>query len=574
MAARAKRQPRSVPRRSVPHASSLRREMHGSIDDLWYKNAVFYCLDVDTFMDGNGDGYGDFEGLIRRLDYLAGLGVTCVWLQPFQPTPNRDNGYDVMDFYGVDPRLGSIGDFVEFTHQAKQRGMRVITDLVINHTSVKHPWFQSARSDPESKYRDWYVWADKRPKGHDKGMVFPGVQKSTWKYDKLARAWYFHRFYDHQPDLNTSNPEVQAEIRKIMGYWLELGVSGFRIDALPFALTEKAKPSAKPDFGFLGELRQFLQWRARDAIILAEANVAPPDHAEFFGDDGENVQMMFNFWVNQHLFYALASNDVRPLADALKATKLASRTAQWGQFLRNHDELDLGRLAPDQREAVFAAFGPDPDMQLYDRGIRRRLAPMLGNDRARIELAYSLMFALPGTPVLRYGDELGMGDDLKLKERVAARTPMQWSRAENGGFSSAARTIVPVIEKGPYAARKVNAADQRRDSGSLLEWTARMIRLRKECPELGWGDWQILPTGTKSHDVLALRYDWKGRTMVTLHNFADAPRSLTLDLGLADRELRSLCSSDRPEVDAKGRSVIDLAPHGYGWYRVGGFDAA
>jgi maltose alpha-D-glucosyltransferase / alpha-amylase len=544
--------------------------MTGSIDDLWYKNAIVYCLDVDSFMDGNGDGHGDFAGLSRRLDYLAGLGINTVWLQPFYPTPNRDNGYDVMDFYNVDPRLGSLGDFVEFSHQAQQRGMRVIVDLVINHTSNRHPWFLESRKSKTSKKRDWYIWSKKRPANHDKGMVFPGVQDSTWTYDAQAREWYFHRFYEHQPDLNTAHPEVRAEIRRIMGFWLELGVSGFRVDALPFVLGAKgagAKPNT--DFEFLRELRQFLSWRARDAIILAEANVPPKEHEQFFGEHGDQVQMLFNFWVNQHLFLALADGDVRPLREALNATRLTQRAAQWGQFLRNHDELDLGRLSKKDRNRVFKEFAPEPRMQLYDRGIRRRLAPMLGNDRQKLELAYSLMFSLPGTPVLRYGDELGMGDDLRLKERIAARTPMQWSRARHGGFSTAEKTDIPVIEKGPYGARRTNAADQRRDPGSLLNWTERMIRVRKECPELGWGDWQVLPG-----DALVVRYDWRGRTMVVVHNLASQPCTAVIDLGDPKAELRSLLHDHVADVDKRGRHIIELEPHGYGWYRVGGFDAA
>src|SRR5215203_577498 len=392
------------------------------INDLWYKNAVIYCLSVGTYMDANGDGIGDFKGLMRRLDYLHGLGVTAIWLMPFQVSPHRDDGYDVSDYYGVDRRYGTLGDFVEFAHGAKQRGIRVIIDLVVNHTSNEHPWFDEARRDPNSKYRDWYVWSKKKPSRAHEGMVFPGVQKSTWSYDAQAKAWYFHRFYDFQPDLNTSNPEVQAEILKIMGFWIQLGVSGFRMDAVPFIIATKGADVKKPEqqYDMLRSFREFLQWRQGDCIVLAEANVLPETDLEYFGDDGDRMHMMFNFQVNQHLFYALASADTRPLIKAMKATKPRPATAQWGIFRRNPDELDLGRLTDEQRQTVFDAFGPDADMQLYDRGIRRRLAPMLDGDRRRIELAYSLMFTLPGTPVIRYGDELGMGDDLKLPERNCA----------------------------------------------------------------------------------------------------------------------------------------------------------
>ena len=321
------------------------------INDLWYKNAIIYCLSVGTFMDANGDGIGDFAGLMRRLDYLQGLGVTAIWLMPFQASPQRDNGYDVADYYSVDPRYGTLGDFVEFTHAANQRGIRVLIDLVVNHTSDQHPWFQEARRDPNSKYRNWYVWSKRKPPNADEGMVFPGVQKSTWSFDREAKLWYFHRFYEFQPDLNTSNPEVIAEILKIMGFWIQLGVAGFRMDAVPFIIATKGPDIRKPveQYDMLRTFREFLQWRRGDSIILAEANVLPDTDLEYFGDDGDRMHMMFNFQVNQHLFYALATADTGPLIEALNATKPRPATAQWGMFLRNHDELDLGRLTEEQR---------------------------------------------------------------------------------------------------------------------------------------------------------------------------------------------------------------------------------
>lgn len=346
------------------------------INELWYKNAIVYCLSVGTYLDTDGDGIGDFRGLLRRLDYLQGLGVTAIWLLPFQPSPGRDGGYDVSNYYGVDPRYGTLGDFVEFTQGCRQRGLRVLIDLVVNHTSNQHPWFQQARRDSKSNYRNWYVWSKKKPKHAADGVVFPGVQKSTWSYDEVAKAWYFHRFYEFQPDLNTSNPEVQGEILKIMGFWLQLGVSGFRMDAVPFVIASKGPNVRKPaeKYDMLRMFREFLSWRKGDAIILAEANVIPHVDMDYFGSEGERIPMMFNFEVNQHLFYALASGDSRPLIKAIKETRPRPATAQWAQFLRNHDELDLGRLTKRQRQTVFDAFGPDPNMQLYKRGIRRRLS--------------------------------------------------------------------------------------------------------------------------------------------------------------------------------------------------------
>jgi len=543
------------------------------INDLWYKNAIVYCLSVGTYLDTNADGIGDFQGLLRRLDYLQGLGVTAIWLLPFQPTPGRDDGYDVSDYYGVNPRYGSLGDFVEFTQGCRQRGLRVLIDLVVNHTSDQHPWFQEARKDPKSKYRDWYVWSKKKPRDANKGMVFPGVQKSTWNYDDAAKAWYFHRFYDFQPDLNTSNPEVQAEILKIMGFWLQLGVSGFRMDAVPFVISAKGPNVRRPveNYDMLRMLREFLTWREGDAIILAEANVIPHVDMNYFGTSGERLQMMFNFEVNQHLFYALASADTRPLIKALQTTKPRPATAQWAQFLRNHDELDLGRLTKKQRDAVFAAFGPEPNMQLYKRGIRRRLAPMMQGDRRRLELAYSLMMTLPGTPVFRYGDEIGMGDNLDLPERNCARTPMQWSNEPRAGFTESDRPVLPVISQGAYGFEHVNVAAQKRDPNSLMDWTERMIRMRKEVPEIGWGDFSIIPTGQP--EVLAIRYDWRNNSVLFVHNLSAVPTEVEFgSAAKVDGQLVNLLASDHSTPDASGKHCILLEPYGYRWFRIGGLD--
>ena len=545
------------------------------IKDLWYKNAVLYCLSVGTYMDANGDGIGDFQGLMRRLDYLHGLGVTAIWLMPFQNSPGRDDGYDISDYYSVNPAYGTLGDFVEFTHGAKQRGMRVLIDLVVNHTSNEHRWFQEARRDPKSKYRDWYVWSKKKPAGAGKGMVFPGVQKTTWTHDSVAKEYYFHRFYDFQPDLNTSHPEVQAEILKIMGFWIQLGVSGFRMDAVPFVISTKGADVTTPreQYDMLRSFREFLQWRVGDSIILAEANVLPKTDMQYFGDDGDRMHMMFNFQVNQNLFYAMASADTRPLVKAMSKTESRPASGQWGIFLRNHDELDLGRLTERQRQQVFDAFGPNPDDQLYHRGIRRRLAPMLGGDRRRLELAYSLMFTLPGTPVLRYGDELGMGDNLALPERVCGRTPMQWSTEPNGGFTKSDKPVVPVISDGPYGYQHVNAAEQRRDANSLLNWTERIIRMRKEVPEVGWGRFKVLNTGDDA--VLGIRYDWRNNSVLFLHNLAGDPREVTFATGLKGPDgdmLINLLASDHSHAGENGKHCVCLEAYGYRWYRVGGLD--
>ncbi|RAU82920.1 alpha-amylase family protein [Pontibacter arcticus] len=539
------------------------------INELWYKNAIIYSLDLETFMDLNDDGIGDFEGLSRRLDYLHALGVDTVWLAPFHPSPNKDNGYDIQDYYGVDPRHGSSGNFVEFMHQASKRGIKVIIDLVVNHTSDQHPWFQDARSSENAKHRDWYAWSDKKPDDWNEGMVFPNVQEATWTYDKKAKAYYFHRFYKFQPDLNIDNPEVRAEIKRIIGFWLELGVAGFRVDAVPFIL-EKQGPNIsdrKLRFEYLREMRRFLQWRRGDAILLGEANVLPKETEEYFGEEGDGIHLMFNFYVNQYLFYALATGDTEPLKEALEATRIKFPTSQWAHFLRNHDELDLARLSEEQREKVFARFGPEKSMQLYDRGIRRRLSPMLGN-RQQTELAYSLMFSLPGTPVIRYGDEIGMGEDLSLKEREAVRTPMQWTDGFQAGFSKSEKLVHPIISEGPYAYKHVNVEAQRREPHSLLNWMSTLIRLRQECAEIGWGNWQLLDTGVPQ--VLGMHYNWQESSLVILHNFDEKAHEVSLKLKQTqETTLVDLMINSDSVTDTKGVHKITISAYGYRWFRAG-----
>jgi maltose alpha-D-glucosyltransferase/alpha-amylase len=516
------------------------------LSEPWYRNALFYSLAVETFQDSNGDGIGDIPGLTSRLDYLESLGVDVVWLAPCYPTPNRDAGYDITDYYGIDPRLGTSGDFAELLREAAGRGMRVILDLVVNHTSDQHPWFSSP------SHHDWYVWSDKKPRNLRAGVVFPGVQETVWSYRRDVRQWYFHRFYDFQPDLNMENPAVREEIARVVGYWLKLGVAGFRVDAVPFLL-EKARPNRKPilHFEHLHELREELEWRASEAILLGEANVVPREDAEYFSE-GRGLHMMFDFWVNQHLFASLATGDARLVGRALEQTRKIPAQAQWAHFLRNHDELDLGRLDPQLRKAVFAELAPEESMQLYGRGIRRRLAPMLG-ERARIELAYSLMLALPGAPVIRYGEEIGMGENLRLKERNAIRTPMQWSDGPNGGFSTAHDLVRPANGRGPYGYQSVNVDSQLRDPSSLLRTIAGLVRVRKQCPEIGRGAWSRI--ATRRTGVLALRYG----DVVTAHNLGDAPVEVSLG-----GPLRDLLGRDAGTRSGRVR----LEPYGSGWWRV------
>ena len=539
--------------------------------ERWYKEAVIYCLDVETFQDSNGDGVGDLPGLISRLDYLERLGVTCLWLNPIHPTPNRDDGYDVSDFYGIDPRLGNLGDFVELIHQAANRGLRVMIDLVINHTSNKHPWFLAARSDPASPFRDYYVWSEARPANITEGMVFPGVQKATWTRDRKAEAWYHHRFYDFEPELNAANPRVREEVKKIAAFWLQLGVAGFRMDAAPFVieLSEPGNSEPPKDFDYLRQIRELMSWRRGDTLVLAEANAEPQELTEYFGA-GDRLPMLFNFLLNQQMFLGLARGDAGPVLTGLAMTPTIPESCQWATFLRNHDEVDLGRLTGVERDEVFEAFGPEPGMQAYGRGIRRRLAPMLGGDRRRIEMAYSLQLTLPGTPVLRYGDEIGMGDDLSLPERNSVRTPMQWSDAPNAGFSTAESDALcrPVIGDGQFGYRKVNVTTQRRDPNSLLSWMERAIHTLRECPEFAIGRCEPLDSSRRS--VLALRYEATSGVMVALTNFAD--ERCVIDLSDQLGEPASVLTEvfgDGDYGDARPAPAgLELNGFGYRWFRL------
>jgi trehalose synthase len=544
-----------------------------STSDQWWKGAIVYCLDAETFLDWNGDGTGDFAGLSERIDYLAGLGVSVLWLMPFHPTPNRDDGYDVSDFYGVDPRLGTLGDFVDAIRTARDRGMRVIMDLVVNHTSDQHPWFQAARSSPDSPFRDWYVWVDEPPPDGDQEEVFPGEQDGLWAFDEEAGQWYLHHFYPHQPDLNITNPAVRQEIARIAGFWLELGVSGFRVDAVPFLLEMHGLPGGQTDTDphqYLKELRAFIQRRRGDAILLGEVNLPPQQQRAFFGDeDGDELNLVFQFPVMQQIYLSLVRHDARPLETVVAQMPEVPFDCQWATFLRNHDELTLDQLTPQERQEVFDALGPDPSMQVYGRGLRRRLPPMLGGDRARIEMAYSLLLSLPGTPVLFYGEEIGMGENLDVDGRSAVRTPMQWSDEPGGGFSQADPKQFPrPLTEGEFGPDAVNVAAQRTDPGSLLNWFERMIRRRRETTELALG--QAITVPTEPVAVFAQRCSWQGSSVVTVHNLGPDPVDVDIPLG-EDGDEAILGADDLLEggwVEAVDRHLpLKLDGYGYRWLR-------
>jgi trehalose synthase len=542
--------------------------------DLWWKTAVIYCLDVETFFDQGGDGRGDLAGVAQRIDHLADLGVTCLWLMPFYPTPDRDDGYDITDFYGVDERVGTHGDVVELIRTANDRGMRVIVDLVVNHTSDQHPWFQAARSSRDSPYRHWYVWRDEPPPDAEQGVVFPDKETSVWTFDEQAGQYYLHRFYKSQPDLNVADAEVRDAIAKVMGFWMELGIAGFRVDAVPFLLETTGIDDAQQELPdpheYLRDLRAFLGRRRGDAVLLGEVNLSFEDQARFFGgSEGNELTMLFDFIGMQRLYLSLARSDAGPVTEALLQRPSVSPDCQWATFVRNHDELTLDKLSDEERQEVFDAFGPDPDMQLYGRGLRRRLPPMLDGDAERIRMVYSLLFSLPGTPVLFYGEEIGMGENLAAEGRGAVRTPMQWSSGPNGGFSTAppSSLAAPVVEGG-YAPEHVNVEDQRRDADSLLAFMTLLVRRYRECPELGWGSFEVLEQPEAA--VLACRRTWDDASMVTLHNLGSEPVQVTvrLDDCPAGTRLADLLSEGGVELDELGWAELELGRYGHRWLRV------
>lgn len=537
--------------------------------DLWWKTSVVYCLDVETYLDSDGDGVGDLTGLGRRIDYLADLGVTCLWLMPFYPTADRDDGYDVTDFYGVDPRLGTHGDLVEVVRTARDRGIRVIVDLVVNHTSDKHPWFVAARRSKNSPYRDYYVWRDEPP-ANNVNTVFPGEESTLWTLDEKTGQYYLHSFYSHQPDLNITNPSVRDEIAKTIGFWLQLGISGFRVDAVPFLLEVPEGKEFGDPHEYLRDVRRFLQRRSKEAVLLGEVNLPYRDQKTYFGSGkGEELTLQFDFIGMQSLYLSLARSDPRPLARALRARPAIAPEAQWANFVRNHDELTLDKLTDAEREEVFAAFAPDEKQRVYGRGITRRIPPMLGGDPRRIRMVHSLLFSLPGTPVLFYGEEIGMGENPDVAGRASVRTPMQWHDGRNGGFSTAAPSRLPAPPPtGGYAPEHVNASAQMNDEDSLLHFMRRLSARYRISPEIGWGALEILEHDAPAVLAHSVRAD-VGR-MIALHNFSDEPATVTL--ALADEpegtELSDLFGPDRTPLDGRGRLSIELAPYGWTWLRV------
>ncbi len=538
------------------------------MNKYWYKNAVIYSLDVETFKDATGDGTGDFKGLKNALPYLSSLGITCLWLLPIFDTPNRDNGYDVKDYYRIDPRLGDLGHFTQLIDAAEEVGIRVLIDLAVNHTSSEHFWFQESRKDKNSKYRDYYIWVDEKPEDPEKNMMAAeGEESISWKYDRTAKAYYFHSFYPHQPDLNISNPQVQEEIFRIMHFWLKMGVSGFRIDAAPHMFKERGRMDFEGDpHKIFRNFREFVETQKPDAILLAEVDLDPNQYNKYLGNE-DQMHMLFNFYVNNFMFLSFAREEAIPVARALqRMPEEITRKEQLATFLRNHDELNLDKLSRTERDEVFKAFAPKENMRIFGRGIRRRLASMLGNDRKKMELAHSLLFTIPGTPVLRYGEEIGMGEDLSMEGRSSVRTVMQWANDRNGGFSTAPteNLIRNVISGGDFGYEKVNVNDQLRDPDSFLTWISKAIDYRKEFAEFGWGRNHVIDTGNP-HVLGHYTKSEKGMG-VAFHNFSGKEITIKLEV---DKELFKdvvdVFGNIRYENFDPEKAEVKLTPYGYRW---------
>jgi maltose alpha-D-glucosyltransferase/alpha-amylase len=532
---------------------------------LWYRNAVVYQVDVAFFLDSNGDGWGDLRGVTERLEHIRGLGANCIWLLPFYESPYDDGGYDVTDHLAVDPRFGDVADLAILLNKAESLGLRVIVDLVPQHTSIQHRWFQEARSDPTSPYRDYYVWADE-PEDTDVEPVFPTVEDSVWAWDDEAQKFYRHVFYDFEPDLELGNPRVREEIRRIMAFWLRMGVSGFRIDAVPYMI-ERARAADPRDDGYwlLSELREFVSLHQPDAVLLGEVDVPPEEYAEYVGGP-DRLSMLIDFWLNNNIFLSLAREKAEPLARAIARRPAPHPHSQYATFLRNHDELDLEQLCTEERREVLDRFAPKDEMRAYGRGIRRRLAPMLDGDTRRIAMAHALLMSLPGTPVLLYGDEIGMGEDLSQPERKAVRTVMQWTDAENAGFSLASpeRLNRAPLGGGRFGYERLNVAAQDRDRDSLLALVGNLARSRLGAEEIGADACTVLETGVPS--VLCLCHEKEGRHLVAAVNLAGEDVTCELSDARLPGLVDVLADREYPPPD-DDPTKFRLAGYGYRWLR-------
>jgi maltose alpha-D-glucosyltransferase/alpha-amylase len=541
-------------------------------DPLWYKDAIVYETHVKAFFDKNGDGVGDFAGLIEKLDYLEALGITCLWLLPFFPSPLRDDGYDVADYRGIHPAYGTHADFRRLVEEAHRRGIAVLIELVVNHTSDQHPWFQRARrAPPGSRERDYYVWSDTDRRFDGVRIIFTDTERSNWTWDEVAGAYYWHRFFSHQPDLNFDNPQVLEEVLGVLRFWAETGVDGFRLDAVPY-LVEREGTSCEnlPEtHQVIRRIRATLEREFPGLMLLAEANQWPWDVRSYFGD-GDECHMAFHFPLMPRIFMALRLEDSEPIVDIMLRTPAIPDRCQWGLFLRNHDELTLEMVTEEERDYMVLAYARDPQARL-NVGIRRRLAPLVQNARRRIELLNGLLFSMPGTPILYYGDELGMGDDVLRPDRDGVRTPMQWSGEPNAGFSSAPASALysAPISDPVYGFAAVNVEAQRSDPSSLLRWMQNLIRLRKQFHVLGRGTLEFIPSTNRK--VLAYVRRWGEDIVLCVANLSRQMQPTELDLASFDGAIpvEMLGYTTFPRI---GRTpwFLSLGGYGFAWFELRG----
>ncbi|MCW2944403.1 MAG: trehalose synthase [Actinoallomurus sp.] len=500
----------------------------------WYKNCVFYEVLIRGFYDSTGDGTGDIRGLTEKLDYLQWLGIDCIWLLPIYESPLRDGGYDISDFMKILPEFGDLGDFVELVDEAHKRGLRVIADLVMNHTSDQHPWFKASQEDPDGPFGDFYVWSDSDEGYSDARIIFVDTETSNWQYDPVRGQYYWHRFFSHQPDLNFDNPAVQEAMMEVLRFWLDLGIDGFRLDAVPYLFEREGTncENLKETHDYLKTVRKEIDRLYPDRVMLAEANQWPADVVEYFGDPatgGDECHMAFHFPVMPRIFMAVRREQRYPISEIMSQTPKIPDNAQWGIFLRNHDELTLEMVTDEERDYMYSEYAKDPRMKA-NIGIRRRLAPLLDNDRNQLELFTALLMSLPGSPVLYYGDEIGMGDNIWLGDRDGVRTPMQWTPDRNAGFSSCdpARLYLPVVMDPIYGYQAINIESQQNNTGSLLHWTRKMIEIRKRHPVFGVGDYTELSASNPS--VLAFVREYGADRVLCVNNLSRFPQPVELDL--------------------------------------------
>jgi maltose alpha-D-glucosyltransferase/alpha-amylase len=538
-------------------------------DDQWYKDAIFYELQVKSFYDSNADGIGDFRGLIEKLDYVQNLGVDCVWVTPFYPSPLRDDGYDIADYYGVHPDFGTLHDVKQFVKEAHRRKLKVMFDLVMNHTSDQHSWFQEARADPKSPRRNYYVWSDTDQRYPEARIIFTDTERSNWTWDPVAQQYFWHRFFSHQPDLNFDNPRVRRSMFKVMRHWLDLGVDGFRADAIPYLFERDGTncENLPETHAYLKQVRAEVDQHYLGRILLAEANQWPADVRPYFGD-GDEFHMAFNFPVMPRIFMALRREDRRPIIEIISRLPDIPPDCQWCMFLRNHDELTLEMVTDEERDYMYHEYAKDPRMKL-NLGIRRRLAPLMENGRRRIELLNSLLFTLPGSPIIYYGDEIGMGDNIYLGDRNGVRTPMQWNGDRNAGFSraDAARLYSPVISDPVYGYQAINVEAQLRDSSSLLNWMKRLIQLRKNYPVFGRGAIEFLHP--ENRKVLPYIRKSEAQTVLVVNNLSRYVQPAELDLRhYAGWTPVEIIGETRFPPIGKLPYFLTLGPHGFYWFRL------